>query len=341
MNRLIISALIILIAITSCTVYKEYPIDVYKPGPVKIDQRRQNVVLVYRDFKYTGDTLQHYYKSDYKLFKAKNDPKNIDSVMVMTCLNNFAKTLKTNANFNEIKIIPFNVFNPHSGGKLPNLDFDIVKKLTDATQSDLLITLETFSYFYSKYSGNYESRGSEEVFTVAVWGVYDPEDEKLIERKSMIDTLYWNPYDEQGNYQNGYKPPPRLTALKIASATAGEKYAKRFYASWQTVDRMYSIPPLPDFSQAAAYFEEGKWDNAIVLWKKYADDRNGKMAINARYNIALTYEIKDEIEVAIKWLNAARDLAVKMRSKKDLKQVFEYQKKLIQRKKEIDRLNQE
>ena len=99
-----------------------------------------------------------------------------------------------------------------------------------------------------------------------------------------------------------YKAPPRLTALRIAAQMAGENYAKRFSASWKTVNRIYSIPPLPAFSQAAAYFEEGKWDQAIDLWKSYADERNGKMAINARYNIALAYEIKDNLDLASRWL---------------------------------------
>ncbi len=40
----------------------------------------------------------------------------------------------------------------------------------------------------------------------------------------------------------------------------------------------------------------------FCLWKRYADDKNGKMAINARYNLALAYEMKDDLDTAWKWL---------------------------------------
>jgi tetratricopeptide (TPR) repeat protein len=101
---------------------------------------------------------------------------------------------------------------------------------------------------------------------------------------------------------------------------------------------MYSVPPLPDFSDAAFYFEEGKWDKAIALWQKYADDSNGKMAINARYNLALAYELKDDLDTAQKWLTAAFQLASKYKSKNDLKTIQTYQKILEARKKELLKL---
>ncbi len=341
MNRYIWPALFIMLAVTSCTVYNEYPIDVYKPGAVIIPPSVKNVTLVYRNFKYPGDTLQHYYKNDFKLFKASNDPENLDSLLVTSCLSELAKNLKSSGSFDSVRVIPYETFKRHSGEKLPLFNSGLVQKFTGNSPSELLISLETFSYFYSKYPERYETIATDEVITAAVWGVYFPAGEKMIERKTMIDTLVWNGYDDQGNYKKGYKAPPRIAALQIASKMAGENYAKRFYASWRTVNRIYSIPPLPDFSQAAAYFEEGKTDDAIQLWKKYVDDRNGKLAINARYNLALAYEIQDKIDLAVQWLTAARDLAVKTRSREDLTRIFSYLKALEQRQKEIQRLMQQ
>ena len=338
MNRLYLLVFILLI-ISSCTVYKEYPIEIYKPGEIAVPPNIENVAIVYRNFKYDGDSLQNYYKDDFRLKNARQDPQNLDSILVNLCTNELAKNLKTNNTFNEIRIFPA-IFKAHSGKKLPPLNFKLVNKLTSSTQTDLLISLETFSYFYSEYSSTQETPKSNEVITAAVWAVYNPVTEKLIERKTLIDTVFWNGYDDQGNYSRKSKLPPRLTALKIASQVAGENYSKRFFASWQTVNRMYSVPPLPDFSAADEYIQKGEWDNAIMLWKRYADDDNGRMAINARYNIALGYEMKDDIDLAQKWLQAARQIAMEYRSKEDLKTILHYQKVLDKRKKEIERLNQ-
>lgn len=340
MNRFVLLSIVLFFSISACTVYREYPIDVYQPGEIAIPPDVQNVALIYRNFNYPGDTLKHYYKDDYRLKRARNEPKNLDSILVKICLNEMAGKFKTNKTFNQVKVLPYDLFKKHSGAKLPALNFELVKKLTTSSQTDLLISLETFSYFFSEYSGNLETPESNEVITAAVWAVYDPMTEKLIERKAMIDTVFWNGYDEQGNYQKKTILPPRETALRIASQLAGENYTKRFIASWETVNRMYSIPPLPDFSEAAYYVEEGKWENAINLWKKYASDKNGKLAINARYNLALAYEMKDDLETAVKWAAAAKKLALDFRSKEDLNIILLYQKILDKRVKDIERLNQ-
>lgn len=339
MTRNILWIFIWAVILSSCTVYKEFPIDIYTPGEIAVPPNIESVALIYRNFKYQGDSLQHYYKNDHRLQKAKNDPPNLDSLLVSTCLKELAANLKSNNTFQRIHIFT-DVFKEHSGEKLPALNFDLVKKLTSSTEVDLLISLETFSYFFSEYSEKLDVPKSKEVITAAVWAVYDPFLEKIIERKTIIDTVYWNGYDDQGNYQKKAILPPRLSALKIASQLAGENYSKRFFASWKKVNRLYSIPPLPDFSSASNYIDEGKWDNAILLWKRYAAEKNGKMAINARYNIAFAYEMKDDLDTAEKWLAAAQQLALKYKSREDLKMIMQYQKILSKRIKEIDRLNQ-
>jgi hypothetical protein len=340
MNRLILPVLLLLAGLSACTVYNEYPIEVYKPGEVAVPPSAENVALFYRNFKYPADTMLHYYKRDYQLIKAQNDPENLDSILVFTCLNELAQEFKTSNTFSEVRIFPYSSFDRHSADNLPQLPAELISKIASSSGSDVLIALETFSAFFSSYPEEFETPETNEVITASVWGIYDADTEKLMERKTFIDTLFWNGYDNQGKYMEGYQPPPRLNALQIAAAMAGENYAKRFRASWETVNRLYSVPPLPDFSDAAYYFEEGDWDRAIALWKKYAGDNDGKLAINARYNLALAYELKDQIATAEKWLDAAYDLATSYRSKDDLKRIVNYQKALDTRKKQINRLNQ-
>lgn len=327
------------ILISSCTVYKEYPIDIYKPGKVTVPPNVENVALVYRNFKYTGDTLQHYYKVDNRLKKAKQDPEKLDSLLANYCLKELASNFKDKNTFNRIHIFP-GVFKAHSGKKLPALDFALINKISQTTETDLVISLETFSYFFSEYAQQNDRSKSREVITAAVWAVYDPVAEKVLERKTMIDTLFWNNYDEEGKYLKKLKMPPRTIALKISAQLSGENYSKRFFASWQTVNRIYSVPPLPEFSKAAEFVDAGKWNSAIEIWNRYATDDNGKMAINARYNLALAYEIKDDLLTSWKWLKAAEKLAVAYKSKEDLKMILQYKRILAKRKKDIDRLDQ-
>lgn len=339
MNRLYLLGFILLV-ISSCTVYKEYPIEIYQPGAIAVPPGAQDVAIVYRNFKYPGDTLQHYYQNDYRLTKARKDPQSLDSIVISNCIKELAQNLNAQNVFEEIHIFP-KLFEPHSAKRLPPLNFDLVNTVTTSSHTDLLISLETFSYFYSEYSTTEEMpTKSNEVITAGVWAVYNPYTQKLLERKTMIDTIFWNGYDNKGNYQRKTKLPPRITALKIAAQMAGENYSKRFSASWQTVNRNYSVPPLPDFSAADEYVQKGEWDNAILLWKRYAADKHGKMAINARYNLAFGYEMKDDIINAQRWLAAALQIATDYKSKDDIKMIITYQKILSKRQKDIERLNQ-
>lgn len=338
MNRIIFT-LLIFVGFTACTVYKEYPIDVYKPGTIAIPSDAENAAVIYRNFKYTNDTLQHYYKSNYRLRRAKNDPQNLDSIMASYCIGEMAKNLKTHNTFNEIRIFP-DIFKPHKGNKLPALNIKIVEKLAASSNADILISLESFSYFFAKYPAvENVSNKTNEVITAAVWAVYNTKVNKLLERKTMIDTIYWNGYDPKGNREAKTQLPPRLMSLKIASQMAGENYAKRFFASWQTVKRMYAIPSLPDFEEADKCVQKGDWESAIRLWKRYVNDTNGKMSINARYNMALAYEMKDDLDTAEKWLDAANQLAKEYNNQEYLKMIQNYKQILEKRKKEVRKLN--
>lgn len=334
----ILLVLWVLMLFSSCTVYREYSIEIYKPGEIVLNPDVKSAAVAYRNFKYPGDTLQNFFRKGNQLVNA-NDSQNIDSILVNACLNNLAISLKNHHIFEEVPVFPYHTFERHTGEHLSRLPEHLISQLTTDANAGILISLENLSTFFSTYPGTYDAPLTNEVVTIAVWGIYNGKNTERAERKIMIDTIFWNGYDAEGNIQQNYTPPPRLTALELASAMAGESFAEKFSATWETVKRMYSIPPLPDFSDAAFFFEEGKWNEAILLWQKYSDDRNGKMAINARYNLALAYEMKDDFESAQQWLAAALTLAQSYRSKKNIQTIQLYQKILNTRKKDFSILN--
>lgn len=337
--RKIAGFLFSVLVLSSCTVYKEYPIDIYKPGEAYLPPDAKNIALVYRNFKYENDTLQHYFKDNRMLRKAKNDPANLDSALAAICLNELALNLKKEDKEKKTSIYT-NIFKPHKAAKMPVVNTNVINNLVETVDADFVIMLETYSYFYAEYEAEQSAPKPREVITANVWSAYNPALQKITDRKTLIDTIFWNAFDESGKLDSRSKLPPRLTALKIASQLAGENYAKRYFAAWVNTKRTYSIPPLPDFEMAEKYIQKGDWDNAILLWKRYADDKNGKLAIHARYNLAFGYEIKDDIDTAIQWISAAKQSAESYHSRSDLKLIEQYNKVLIQRKKDVERLNQ-
>jgi len=339
-NRFIFGFLIL--AVSSCTVYKDFPIEVYKPGAVDLQKEGLNVAIVSRNFKYPGDTLQNYYQKDFRLVRdKKNVNLNTDSLAVSNAMAGLAKALKRDGNFNRVEVFPPDLIKLHMADKLSAFRWETVDNLLSSANADILISVETLSCFYSTYSSSATGEPpSAEVITASVWCVYDPAGKKITDRKQMIDTIYWDGYDENMNRTN-MKMPGRIDAIKMACEIAGENYAKRITPSWQKVYRMYVIPPVEDFRQAAVYFEEGEWNKAIDILRIYAPEKFRKLAIGARYNIAFAYEMMDDMPNALVWIGYAMDLAVSLKSKEDLKMILAYRKVLAQRKTELEKLKQQ
>ena len=322
----------------SCTIYREYPIEVYTPEQVPVSPDVKSLVLLNRNFKYKGDSLSTSFKTDFSLRQdRKLNEKETDSLLINSCFEGFVTTINENKSFTKVNILPPDIIKRHYGDKLTPLNWNLIKKLTGSSGSDLLISLETYSAFFSEFTRATTSTPSNEVLTVAVWAVYDPVREKELERKSMIDTIYWNGTDDSGNPE---KLPSREIALSVASKLAGQNYAKRFSSSWEKVYRIYGIPPVEDFRVAAACFEDGKRDEAINLWKKYTSDKIGRLAIIARYNMALASEMDDDMEGALNWIELAMKQAVTYNSREDIKSILHYKNILLKRANDMRILNQ-
>ncbi len=339
MNKLL-PILFLVLTTFSRTVYREFAIDVYKPGLISLPSDVKNIAILSRNFKFDNDTLQHYYKSGYILRKdKKNAHLNIDSIAVSNALQGLASGLEGNGAFEKVKLFPYGLIKPHRGERMAPFSNSLIRELSDLAQADILISLEAFSYFYSEYNlPDFETPGNE-VITVGIWSIIDPAEMKIIERKSMVDTVFWDGYGE-GADNKRYKLPPRITSIKLAAEIAGGNYAKRLTPSWHKVSRMYVIPPVEDFRLAAAYLEQEKWGDAIRYWEKYTQKKYGKLAINASYNLALAYEMKDEFEKAQEWITYAYQIALALKSGDDLKMIILYKNILDKRQEELDSLNQ-
>ncbi len=329
---------IFIFAFFSCTVYREMPIDVLKAEEFVIPEKGSNTGFLYRNFKYPNDTLQYYFLDNEMLIKDKaTQGKNIDSLAAANCLSSVSSVMYQNGVIGKPVIFPAEMMPRLSLEKNFPIPSTLIQKLAQSANVKFIISLEVFSYFFSHFSGASKADAYEQVAVAGVWSLYKAETGEMMDSKVMIDTIYWSPENNQTD-QRGLELPPRLTAILQASEVFGENYAKRFFSEWITVDRLLIIPPPEEFRLAAEYASEQEWEKAREIWERYSNDRLGRLAISARYNIALSYEISDQIEAAIDWLNQAFTLAKVYNNRHELELIKRYQLILLQRKKEIDRL---
>jgi len=336
-NSKVIVQILLILVLSSCTVYRQIPIEVLRTEEIKLPVAKPKIAFVYRNFKYQNDTMQLYYLEDEVLLPdKKHTEKEIDSMAVESCLQEAANKLKENGICDNPVLYPLDIFPRHTGERIYTLPVDLVRKLAMPVKADYLVSLETLSYFFSRYNQNEENNAFQKVRMVAMWNLYHVATGIIQDHKTMVDTLFWD-LNSQNSGNKQTLLPPRVEAIQQAAQFFGENYAKRFYHEWLTVDRMIMVPPLEDFRLAGEFAGNQEWEKAAGIWKKYADIRFGRLAISACYNLALSYEIGDDLSGAVKWINAALDVARSYKKSDELKSALQYQSILKQRLLEIEK----
>ncbi len=97
--------------------------------------------------------------------------------------------------------------------------------------------------------------------------------------------------------------------IKEASEFAGTIPVKHLLPYWTTAPRYLFTGGTVNMRDAAVYVKEGNWAEAIALWKREYEQKKGKKKMYAAYNIALGYEMQDQMEEAHHWAVEAQKVA--------------------------------
>lgn len=221
-------AFLLVATLGSCTLYRNVPIEVLQPKVISIPENT-NLALLYRNFKYENDTLRNYFRDDYVIKKDKrNTNLNIDSIVTLNTLNTLAFRLENDHVGNNIQIFPLNTLPRITAEKLAPLPREVIQNLGLTSESQKIIVLETLSYMYSHYSSQTNAGESAEVIMAGIWAVYDALTGAVVKHESLVDTLYWNRTNEDGQR---ILIPPRFTALELAAEVYAGNFAKKFTTS--------------------------------------------------------------------------------------------------------------
>lgn len=190
-----------------------------------------------------------------------------------------------------------------------------VNLLSKNLQVDFIISLEDLQLKASKKVQAIDMNlflAAIDVKVFPTFKIYLPNRKGVMATLHPIDSIYWD--------QLGISPEkaiiglvPEKEMIKEASEFAGTLPLKQILPYWMNAKRYYYGRGLPDMRDAAIYIKENSWDKAYGIWKSIYDSKNSnKRKMKAAFNIALYYEIKDNIEEAIKWITISKDLAQKI-----------------------------
>jgi hypothetical protein len=139
--------------------------------------------------------------------------------------------------------------------------------------------------------------------------------------------------------------PTNAQVIEDAAGFAGQIPVKQMLPHWTNNDRVYfSNGVSSSLQDAASCVRNNKWDAAFNIWKgKYDKTNNQSMKMKMAFNIALYYEMQNNIDEAINWATKSKEHAVKANSNNSnyfkTSLANTYLTILKERSKDIDHLN--
>lgn len=164
---------------------------------------------------------------------------------------------------------------------------------------DALVVLEFYEIMVDQSAPYYDYYSAQYVQELMVgartlWRVYGEGLEKPLDEYLLHDTLYYQ--NKIGDESSSYFTPSRSVA--DACYSFGYEYGLRHIPSWHTVSRVIYRGGDKLLTEAADHTDVGDWAAAIKLWKELLDSDNPKLIAKAYNNLAVYYEIEDNLEKA-------------------------------------------
>lgn len=295
--------LIGVIGLSSCLTFEKYPIEVYKPSNYVFPSYVHTVGIASRNLKYSTDTLTNYHLYNGRLTK---DQKNSDYEMMarQTCLDTVASKLESLQKFDSVFVLPVETFPEKRLKEIYPASNEWYQSLAQKTGADAIIFLDMFSCFY-RVSDRFDNPHAN-VISSNIWTVYDAREQKIVDRYPQIDTLYWNSFDEEGNFRR-IKLPVKTEAIRLAAGVIAKNYTGQIVSDWRVVYRTLLHGNKREQKEASRLAKKGEWSDAKPIWEKLSESQKRRDRAIALYNLALESEMDGNTEKAIEYCNKAAE----------------------------------
>lgn len=173
--------------------------------------------------------------------------------------------------------------------------------------------------------------------------VYLPSLDGKIPTIQFNDSLKWEGFDLQKSFgMDEFMLPSREDAIKELTVYAAEKMTYVFSPHWVMQDRWYYTLPNTSMRQGEVFAQDNKWLKAIERWEFYYNiEKNKNKKAKAANNVALAYEMIDDMENAHKWILISEDLFMQTTSQNSLdrKRAKIYKNEIMRRRDNSNKLD--
>ncbi len=229
-----------------------------------------------------------------------------DSIAADTVIHIAAQALFNSGRFDVVVPSEYRINRDDSGDILNPLKTDIIQQLCIDYKVDGILILEGFNeqlkikYDYRPLTAGGGFDGSADVDYKSEWRLYRPESNKPAIRFQVGDSIFWK--SDSFELNDLYLQMPHTKEALIGGGIAsGLKMAEYISPGWVKHTRYYFLTRNKEIDYAGNLIKENKWDEAADLWAKYAKENSKKIRSKVEFNLALTEEMKGDLDLAIEW----------------------------------------
>jgi tetratricopeptide (TPR) repeat protein len=303
-----------LFALGSCVSVRTLTIDFPRPSAKELPGSIQSLALVARvnNEKFSdlsADSLQKIlFEKEFTI-----DTVLYDLHMADTTLQALGKLLFESGRYDYV--IPEKRFitYPDKSQFAPILSWDTVTLICETFNTDAVLSLDhiaarlTTTYenksYYDPYMNSFYALAAAEmkISYEATFRVYDPENQQILLREFIRDTLIWE--DSDASPRTLFQ---RFTPVKQAFAESGIEIAlnlaDKISVKWHVQRRKFFVKGNSKMRHAAGLAIANDWMAAMAIWKEIGEKtRSRSLKSKALLNTALAYEMLGDIDQAVSW----------------------------------------
>lgn len=298
------------LATFSCSSLKNIGIEVAVQPEYPIDEDIQSLVLLNRSMtsqftNYKTDSLEKILINN----KMSLDTVFQDSIAADTVIQSAARALYESSRFDVVVPKERNIIRTDNEEIVKPLNVSFINELCKDFNVDGVLVLESFAVqLKTKYSlrtvdgpyYNNEFNAATDISYFSEWRLYRPNDLKPVIRFQIGDSIFWNV--DSYSLEDVYKQMPRTKEALIGGGiAAGLKMSGYISPGWKNQIRYYYLTGKNEIDAAVPFIKNNKWDEAAVIWEKFASNSSKTIRSKVEFNLALASEMNGDLDLAIEW----------------------------------------
>lgn len=288
-----------LLLLSGCKTYEYFNISVLEPGTLFLPSRYQKLLITHNITPNNREVMGSrliVLDDDYAAIAAR------DSLFATIAVNTLTQSLNEAGRFEALSVDLNNLILPKNSLDYTTAHITDLKELCEKSEADAIAILnslrlrEYFEIFFNDFSIPFGYITSE---IAAQWLLIDPFSQRLIDTKTIRDTLYSRvskPYD----YLAGFDELTYIIPDDYAIETAMQ-YSMHLSPHFASSERMIFKSGGKSIRRGYKAVLSGDWKKAALHWREGLTAEDNRAKAKAAFNLALSAEMEGLPEAARGW----------------------------------------